>query len=71
MAADIAVFSRVFSFDFASRVLCSCDELLLITTRLSFDCFLDEKNDTSEEAVVFAEEELDANEGLESDSTTA
>jgi hypothetical protein len=59
VAADIAEFSRAFPFAFASRVLCSCDELLLIvTTWLSFDCFFDEKYDADEEAGAFAEQEL-------------
>jgi hypothetical protein len=43
VAADsIAMFSRAFSFAFASMVLCSCAELLLIATR-SFNraCFVD------------------------------
>jgi hypothetical protein len=42
VAADMAKFWREFSFAFASMVLCSCAELLLIYT-WPFDkaCFLD------------------------------
>jgi hypothetical protein len=42
----------------SALLLFSCDELLLVTTRLSFDCFFEEENDADVEADVFAEEEL-------------